>query len=182
MSFKGTMQELALTDLIEITSLGGKTGVLDIQYADGAPAGRITFREGHLASATCGALAGERAFYALLGLKEGSFTFDPDADPGPASMDASTGSLLMEAMRRIDEIGRLRVALPAPMRIVLLGGKPEDRVEAMVLGYLGPGERSIGDIVDGALVDGVADEYEVLRAIDRLRLRQVVTLLEEPKL
>jgi hypothetical protein len=174
MSFKGTLSELALADLIEITSLGAKTGVLDITYPDGTPAGRIAFSEGALMSASCGALAGERAFYALLGLKEGSFVFDPDVDPGEASIDLPTGSLLMEAMRRVDEIGRLRDTLPSYARVALLGGEPGDPVEAKVLGYLGPGARSVGDIVDGALVDGTADEYDVLRAIYRLQERGVV--------
>jgi hypothetical protein len=178
-SFKGTLAELALTDLIEVTSFGGKTGVLDIAHPDGRPAGRITFREGQLASAMYGALEGDRAFYALLGLKEGSFSFDPEADPGDVVIDAPTGHLLMEAMRRVDEIGRLRYNLPAPAKVALLGGKPEDRIEASVLGYLGPGARSVGDIVDGALVDGLADEYDVLRAIERLRTRDIVRLVED---
>ena len=176
MAFKGTLDELALADLIEITSLGAKTGVLEIAHPDGAAAGRLCFRDGALASATFGALDGERAFYAILGLREGSFVFDPEVDPGHASIDLPTGSLLMEAMRRVDEIGHLRDALPAFTRLQLLGGQPEDPVEAMVLGYLGPGERSVGDIVDGALVDGVADEYDVLCAVVRLRGRGVVKL------
>jgi len=174
MSFKGTLSELALADLIEITSLGAKTGVLEITFPDGTAAGRIAFSRGALRSASYGALAGERAFYALLGLKEGGFEFDPEQDPGEASIDLPTGSLLMEAMRRVDEIGRLRNTLPSYARVALLGGKPEDLVEAKVLGYLGPGQRSIGDIVDGALVDGIADEYDVLLAIHRLHERGVV--------
>ncbi len=43
MSFKGTLSELALADLVEITSLGAKTGVLEITYPDGEPAGRLAF-------------------------------------------------------------------------------------------------------------------------------------------
>jgi len=177
MSFTGTLSELALSDLVEITTLGAKTGVLDVAHPDGSPAGRLAFRGGALVAASFGALSGERAFYALLGLKEGSFVFDPGVDPGEASADLPTGSLLMEAMRRVDEIGHLRDALPSYARITLLGGNPQDPVEAMVLGHLGPGQRAVGDIVDGALVEGVADEYDVLQALVRLRDRGVVRLL-----
>jgi len=178
MSFTGTLDELALCDLVEITALGGKTGVLDVTHPDGSPAGRLAFREGALISATCGALVGERAFYALIGLKEGGFVFDPALDPGEASAtDLPTGSLLMEAMRRVDEIGRLRDALPSFGLVALLGGEPHDSIEAMVLGFLGPGQRSVGDIVAGALVEGMADEYEVLLALARLRERDVLRLV-----
>ena len=151
--------------------------MLDVTHPDGSPAGRLAFRGGALTSAACGALSGERAFYALVSLKEGSFVFDPDLDPGETAADLPTGSLLMEAMRRVDEIGRLRDALPSFARVTFLGGGPQDLAEATVLGHLGPGQRSVGDIVDGALVDGTADEYDLLQALARLRDRGALRLL-----
>ena len=39
------------------------------------------------------------------------------------------------------------------------------RVEARVLGYIGPGARSVGDIVEGILVGGEFDEYDALKAL-----------------
>jgi len=80
MSFTGTLAELALCDLVEITTLGAKSGVLEVAHPNGAPAGRLSFRDGALVGAVCGPLVGERAFYALLGLKEGGFIFDPELD------------------------------------------------------------------------------------------------------
>ena len=180
MSFTGTLAELALCDLVEITTLGAKSGVLEVAHPDGAPAGRLAFSDGALEGAACGPLVGERAFYALLGLKEGGFVFDPELDPGEAAADLPTGSLLMEAMRRVDESGHLRAALPANARVALVGGTADDEVEAMVLGHLGPGQRAVGDIVDGALVAGTVDEYDVLRALARLRDRGVVDLVDRP--
>ena len=50
-----------------------------------------------------------------------------------------------------------------------LGGQAEDALEACVLGYLGPGARAVGDIVDGLLVGGVADEYDALKTLQSLR-------------
>jgi len=83
-------------------------------------------------------------------------------------------------MRRVDESGHLRTALPAYARVAFRGGGPNDDVEATVLGQLGPGQRAVGDIVDGALVAGTVDEYDVLRALVRLRDRGVVDLLDRP--
>jgi hypothetical protein len=178
MSLTGTLSELALCDLVEITTLGAKTGVLDVTHPDGSPAGRLAFRGGALVSASSGALSGERAFYALLSLEEGSFVFDPDLEPGETSADLPTGSLLMEAMRRVDEIRHLRDALPSYARVTFFGGAPGDAIETMVLSHLGPAQHAVGDIVDGALVDGTADEYDVLQALARLRDRGVVRLLD----
>jgi hypothetical protein len=178
MSLTGTLSELALCDLVEITTLGAKSGVLDVAHADGSPAGRLVFRGGALVSASCAALRDERAFYALLGLKEGSFVFDPGLDPGETSAEMPTGSLLMEAMRRVDEIGHLRDAMPSQARAALLGGNAQDAIEATVLGYLEAGQRSVGDIVDRALHDGMADEYEVLQTLLHLRERGIVRLLD----
>jgi hypothetical protein len=174
MTLKGTLSELALSDLTEVISLGGKSGRLEIAGGEGEPAATLSFRDGRLINASAGALHGERAFYAVLGLREGSFFFDTEADPGEETLDLPTGSLLMEGMRRVDEVFRLRDALPATSRATFIGGEPEDAVEKSILGYLGPGARDVGDIVAGMLLDGLADEYDALRALSRLVERGVV--------
>ena len=46
MSLTGTLSELALCDLVEITTLGAKTGVLDVTHTDDSPAGFLAFRGG----------------------------------------------------------------------------------------------------------------------------------------
>ncbi|HJW75261.1 MAG TPA: DUF4388 domain-containing protein [Thermoleophilia bacterium] len=176
MSLKGTLSELALSDLVEVISLGGKTGRLEIADLQGEQAGALSFKGGRLINAGVGALRGERAFYAALALRDGSFFFDTEADPGEESFDLPTGSLLMEGMRRVDEAFRLRAALPATSRAVFVGGESNDPVEKSILGYLGPGTRDVGDIVAGMLLEGVADEYDSLRALSRLVERGVVRM------
>jgi len=61
-----------------------------------------------------------------------------------------------------------------------LGGDADDALEARVLGYLGPGARTVGDVVEGILVGGDADEYDALHALRRLAARQVVRV-ERPQ-
>ena len=154
MGLRGNLQELALADLIEMTSLGGKTGLLLLYGADDAPAGQLAFRDGRLVGAACGNLIAEKAFYTLLDLRDGSFDFDPDAHLDEETCNLATASLLMEGMRRIDEVQQLRRELPAPavVRLHFRGATADDPAETRVLGYVGPGERTIGDIVDGMLV------------------------------
>ena len=61
----------------------------------------------------------------------------------------------------------------------LIAGEAQDEVESRVLGYLGPGARRVGDIIEGVLVGGEADEYDALMALQRLTARGV-TLVELP--
>jgi Domain of unknown function (DUF4388) len=174
MGLKGDLGELPLPDLVEMTSVGGKTGRLVLFDEEDAVAGVLMFRGGRLVGARSGELAAEKAFYALLGLKTGSFDFDPSAELAEDEVNLPTESLLIEGMRRLDETYRLRRRLPAPAIVRYLGGEAEDPLEARLLGYLGPGARTVGDVVEGILVGGDADEYDALHALRRLASREVV--------
>jgi hypothetical protein len=180
MGLSGSLAELSLADLIEMTSLGSKTGRLVLFDEDGGEVGELAIREGLLVGATCGKLSAEKAFYALLALTGGTFDFDPEAELDEGICNLHTESLLMEGMRRLDEMQRLRRVLPAPTRVWFVGGEAQDPVEARVLGYLGPGARHVGDIVEGVLVGGDADEYDALKALQRLMARGV-TRIELPQ-
>ncbi len=174
MTLKGDLSELPLSDLIEMTALGGKTGRLLISFPDGTLAGRLDFRSGRLVDAARGELVAEKAFYALLAVEEGSFEFDGDAPVGEGDEFLPARALLMEGMRRLDIVDRLRGRFPAPALVRLLGGDAGDDAEASVLAYLGPGSRRLGDIVAGVLVRGDHDEYDALLAVQRLAGRGVV--------
>ncbi len=180
MSLNGDLAELPLPDLVEMTAIGGKTGLLILRDEEGATTGELVFRDGRLTGARRGKLVGEKAFYALLALKEGTFDFDPDAELGDESLNLATESLLIEGMRRLDETYGLRRRLPAPSLVRYLSGSTERPLEVRVLGYLGPGARSVGDIVAALLVNGDADEYDTLQALERLAERQVVRI-ERPQ-
>jgi len=86
--------------------------------------------------------------------------------------------LLMEGMRRIDEIQELRRHYPAPAIVGMRvrGALSDDPTEARVLGYIGPGARAVGDIVEGILVGGEFDEYDTLKALGRLHERGIVLI------
>ncbi len=173
---RGDLAELCLADLVEMTAIGGKTGLLVLYDEEDAVAGDLSFRSGRLVGARCGELTAEKAFYALLTLTAGTFDFDSAATLQTDGCDLPTESLLIEGMRRLDEVERLRRSLPAPARLRLLDGKAQDELEARALAYLGPGARRVGDIVDGLLVGGESDEYDALHALDRLKSRGVVRL------
>jgi hypothetical protein len=177
----GGLDELGLTELVEMVTLGEKTGLLTLRDDAGAEAGWLAFRDGRLVGGAGGALTAEKAFYGLLALKTGTFSFDPQAQLDEETCDLATESLLMEGMRRIDETRQLRRELPASAVVRLLGGPAVSSGETRVLGYLGPGARKVGDIVDGVLVGGELDEYDTLTAISRLAARDVVRIERPPE-
>jgi hypothetical protein len=178
MGLKGDLGELPLSDLIEMTSLGGKTGRLVMYDVEGAACGELAFREGRLVGASFGQLKAEKAFYGLLDLREGSFEFDSETPIDDESCNLQTASLLMEGMRRIDEVQQLRRQYPAPAVVGLRyrSAVADDAAESRVLGYVGPGARAVGDIVEGILVGGEFDEYDALRALHRLHERGLVMI------
>jgi Domain of unknown function (DUF4388) len=174
MGLIGDLGELPLPDLVQMTSVGGKTGRLVLLDEEDAVAGHLMFRGGRLVGARAGELTWEKAFYALLALKTGTFEFDPAAELDEDEVNLPTESLLIEGMRRLDEVYRMRRRLPAPAVVRFLGGGTEDPLEIRVLGYIGPGARTVGDLVDGMLVGGDVDEHDVLRAVSHLAELQVI--------
>lgn len=96
----GSLTEMSLPDVVQILSNGRKTGRLQLV---GAKRGEIHFADGQVHDARCGELTGEEAFYALLTLREGTFSLDPSFVPPKRVVHTSTEGLLLEGMRRMDE-------------------------------------------------------------------------------
>jgi hypothetical protein len=175
MGLTGGLDELSFTDLVQMTSVGRKTGRLTLFTGEGAVTGELQFRKGRIVGARCGSLSPEKAFYAMLAQSGGSFGFEKDETLDEAQgASLAVETLLMEGMRRLDETKRLRKRLPAPATVRLVTGTARDPLEARVLGYLGPGARRLGDVVAGLLVGAHADEYDALEAIASLEGRGVI--------
>ena len=138
MSFAGTLSELRCAT-VEITTLGAKTGVLDVTHpgrlARRAPASRRRAHERGVRRSP-----GERAFYALVSLKEGSLPRSRLSTwrSWPTRRDRIAARRVL--MRRVDEIvAGSRDALPSFARATFLRGGPQD----LGRGY-GPGSPDRG--------------------------------------
>jgi hypothetical protein len=168
-SLRGSLSELQLVDLVEMMSLGNKTGLLTLYDERDVSAGEMAFADGLLVDAKCGPLVGAKAFYALLALSEGSFSVDSDFEPPVAMSGLATPSLLMEGMRRLDETGRMRQRLPGGARVVAVHQEePADPVESAVLAHLGSASAEIDALLDQMLDSGAVGEYDVFSALERL--------------
>ena len=158
MSLTGTLSELALCDLVEITTLGEQDRACSTSpHTDGSPAGRLAFRDGALVSASCGALVGRARVLRPPRPQGGQLRLRSRPRPRRgAGDDLPTGSLLMEAMRRVDEIdsSARRAAVVRSRRVPRAAAPRTTLSRPPSWAISGPGQRSVGDIVDGALVDG----------------------------
>jgi CheY-like chemotaxis protein/tetratricopeptide (TPR) repeat protein len=107
----GSVGDLGLVDLFTSLENWQKTATVYCDSGDGRSA-RVWVRDGQVIDAEVDPVAGEAAFYRLLNWGSGSFRveFGPvDREP---RTEAGTQGLLMEGMRRIDEMARLAEALP----------------------------------------------------------------------
>lgn len=100
----GSLLEMGLPDMVQVLWHGRKTGALKIRSAKDN--GEIHFVDGQIWNAMWGTLRGEEAFYAMLGLTEGTFFLDPNHRADAQVIQGSPEALLLEGMRRLDEGAR----------------------------------------------------------------------------
>ncbi|MFA9469230.1 MAG: DUF4388 domain-containing protein [Deltaproteobacteria bacterium] len=97
----GSLQEMALPDVIQILGNGRKSGLLKVR--SGTLQGVLMFQDGSIHDARFGDLGGAEAVYGILRLMEGDFELEPDTTPVEDVIGIPTHHLLLEAMRRLDE-------------------------------------------------------------------------------
>ncbi len=106
----GSVGDLGLVDLF--TSLENWQKSATVLCDGEGRSARVWVRDGQVIDAEVEPLTGEAAFYRLLNWDAGSFRVEFGAVDREARTDAGTQALLMEGMRRIDELGRMAEALP----------------------------------------------------------------------
>ncbi len=97
----GSLSDMGVADLVQILFYGRKSGVLRLRH--GADAGDLYFAQGMIVDAMWGNLRGEEAFYIILRLRQGEFSFDPSGRTESPTIDISPETMLLEGLRRMDE-------------------------------------------------------------------------------
>lgn len=100
----GNIEEVPLVDLLQLLGMNKRSGTLRVGTA--AATGEVHLGEGEILDATYRHLSGEKAVFRLLSLTSGRFSFVPGGAPVTRRIASSTSMLLMDAMRRLDEIAR----------------------------------------------------------------------------
>jgi DNA-binding response OmpR family regulator len=100
----GDVDELGLVDLFQSLASWKRTGRV-ICEQEGKRA-EVWVRDGEIVDAQSGSVSGEAAFYRLLRWKRGSFRVEFGPVQREARIEPGTQRLILEAMRRVDELGR----------------------------------------------------------------------------
>lgn len=101
-SFLGTINDIGLTDLVQLICMDDTDRVLDVSSESFA--GKIYVRKGQVCHAETGDLKGEEAFYRLMSARSGCFVTSAESVEGDSTISMPWEYLLMETMRYLDEI------------------------------------------------------------------------------
>jgi uncharacterized protein (TIGR02266 family) len=108
---RGRLEIMGLANIIQVMEAERRTGTLRLNSE--SRRGEILFLEGRIAYAMQGSRQGEAAVYCLLGWTKGDFELELTSGSGPveAQVVRPNQALLMEGIRRMDELPGLQRAL-----------------------------------------------------------------------
>jgi hypothetical protein len=125
-SMSGMLDQIPLSDLIQLLATSGKSGVLEVKQED--EVGRIYLRDGHIEYGSiedCPKMAPKKALFRMMLWKQGTFELHPpSSETFEPKITEPPDMLLLEAMRQDDEHSRI------------LGEKPELNTVLSVSGAL----------------------------------------------
>ncbi len=166
--FTGSIQDMAVVDLLQTFEVSRKSGVVHLTTP--TQDAHVYFREGKVIDADCGRLRGEEAIYRALIWNEADFEVEFTAVKNDDTIGGSTQAILMEGMRRVDEWGRLCEQLP-PLATVfdiehvqLLERLNEIPDELNGILKLFDGRRTLAQVVD----DSPFEDLSTLSTITKL--------------
>jgi hypothetical protein len=161
----GTLGLFSLVDLFQLVAAASRTGRLGVQHPLG-PA-RVYFDRGRVVHVEFGALEGVEAAYALFGDERGTFEFVSGLPAPRRTVEQSTQSLVLEALRRLDEERRDDApAVPGLDR----GAVPYAPDDAPTGIRLGNDERRVVSAIDGQMTVGRLATYLALPVDDVQRI------------
>jgi DNA-binding response OmpR family regulator len=108
----GTLTEISLMDLLQILRMNRRSGLLELEM-DGRR-GTLFISEGEILDAEVGRFRGEKAFYRTLAWEGGKFEFRPQPVSMRPLIKRPGENLILEGLRQLDEVNKLRDAIAPP--------------------------------------------------------------------
>jgi hypothetical protein len=183
MALEGTLRDFSLPDIIQLISLGRKSGAVRLVGPD-TEQGSIYFKNGRITSATMVEMLPQDAIYTFFTWNDGSFSFaeGAEAPENATPLTQSNESIIMEGTRRADEWQRLRERVPSLDIVITLMSDPMAGGREI---NLRPDEWKVLTLVNGhddvrsiARRSGFGD-FKTAKIIYNLLLAGLVQVMEE---
>jgi hypothetical protein len=179
-ALRGSFSETEPADLLQILSLGGKTGTLTVFEGDQTT--KLVFQDGEIVDAFDGVRRGDEVVFAVLASRAGSFTFVPDAVSTERTVHRTVPAILLTAAQRVDDMTRAKDLLARPSARVylpqaILTDELIEDAERHLLDLV-DGRRSVGEIVAASDME-VSRAYAALASLLERGLAAVVSAEEE---
>lgn len=155
-AFEGDISELPIPELLQFIHISGRDGVLVISDVVGKPRAVLHYVEANIVHAVCDGITGREAVYASIGFNSGRFEFfRGKAERVERTIQENVQNLILEALRRIDELSHVASLLPRDHEPLFLAAEPpHDDIrltakEWRVLSLVN-GKRSVRQIIESA--------------------------------
>ncbi len=155
-AFEGDLVSLPLAELLQFLHISGKDGVLVISDETGRPRAVIHYLGSDIIHAACDGIGGRDAVYAAMAHVSGRFQFFMGKHEHPVrTITDSVQNLILEGLRRIDELSHMSRLLPADHQPLFLAPEPpQDDIrltakEWRILSLVN-GKRTIRQIIEAA--------------------------------
>jgi hypothetical protein len=118
----GNLSQIFLPDLWQMLAMNRKNGILQVEAEH--ISGSVYIERGEIISAVTRNIAGEKALFRLIPLKEGKFRFLPGKVGVRRTIFTPSQQAILEGMRHDDELRRLGDTLPHPTDAVAVAPEP----------------------------------------------------------
>jgi DNA-binding response OmpR family regulator len=158
--FSGSLEDVAVVDVLQTIAVSGKSGVASVTRNERQA--WLYFDRGQVIDAEVGDLRGEEAVYRVITWTTGSFDLEFKSIERERVIDAPHQALLMEGLRRVDELGRLSEQLPPENAVVDIDhdalatrlNEIPDELNALL--RLIDGKRTLLDLIDASPFDDLS--------------------------
>jgi hypothetical protein len=157
--FEGEVAALPIAELLQFLYISGKDGVLVISEGSGKPRSVIHYAQSTIVHAVCDGIIGREAVFAAISFGSGRFAFYAGTPRHlERTVDDNVQNLILEGLRRLDELSHMTRLLPADDEPLFLAPDPphdDIRLTAKEWSILSlvNGKRTVGQIIAGAARD-----------------------------
>jgi DNA-binding MarR family transcriptional regulator len=124
-AFEGDLAGLPLPELLQFIHISGRDGVLVVTDETGRPRAVLHYAEASIVHATCDGIIGREAVFAAVAFNSGRFEFfTGTAARVERTIDDNVQNLILEGLRRLDELSHVTSLLPADHEPLFVSPEP----------------------------------------------------------